>query len=81
MNVPAVVLPPPLVLFIMIYDIVINIVDNDSGEILYNTIIPDFAPSSSSLGNYFYRWLDCFVRGLVKGNSISIEFNAILKSF
>lgn len=65
----------------MVYDIDINIVDNDSGEVLYNKTIPDFVPSSSSLGNNFHRWLDCFVRGLLKGNSLSIEFHSKLKFF
>ena len=81
MIVPAVVLPPPLVLFIMVYDIDISLVDYDTGEVVYSTKITSFVPSSKSLGIYFHRWLDCFVRGLLKGNNLSIQFTATLKTF
>ena len=58
-----------------LHEITVILSDTDTGEVLYDTTIENFSPSSAGATNYLSRWLGCFVRGCSQGHSLSIELS------
>ena len=63
------------------HEIKIILSDTDTGEVLYDTTLENFSPSSVGVTNYLSRWLGCFVRGCSQGRSLSIELSNKITSF
>lgn len=59
----------------MLHEITCNLVDVDTGEVLYVSKIPNFSPSSPAAGDFLSRWLACFLRGISRGYTLSLELS------
>ena len=65
----------------MLHEVTCNLVDAETGEILYVSKISNFSPISPGASGYISRWLGCFIRGIGQGRSLSFELSNKITSF